>query len=95
MGAYFMSKRKISHTEKLNAVLQYMDGKTSQNQIARDFNVSLASVQQWISNYESMGADIFSMKRNKKYSKELKIQAVEEYLAGLGSQIDICKKYGI
>jgi transposase-like protein len=35
------------------------------------------------------------MKGNKKYSKELKIQAVEDYLAGLGSQIDICKKYGI
>ena len=95
MGAYFMSKRKISRNEKLNAVLRYLDGNTSQGQIARDLNVSLASVQQWISNYESMGADIFSMKGNKKYSKELKIQAVEEYLAGLGSQIDICKKYGI
>ena len=90
-----MSKRKITGNEKLNAVLRYLDGTTSQCQIACDLNVSLASVQQWISNYESMGADVFSMKGNKKYSKELKIQAVEDYLAGLGSQIDICKKYGI
>jgi transposase-like protein len=90
-----MSKRKISGNEKLTAVLQYLDGITSQGQIARDLNVCLASVQQWIFNYESMGADVFSMKGNKKYSKELKIQAVEDYLAGLGSQIDICKKYGI
>lgn len=90
-----MSKRKISGNEKLTAVLRYLDGNTSQGQIACDLNVSLASVQQWISNYESMGADVFSMKGNKKYSKELKIQAVEDYLAGLGSQIDICKKYGI
>jgi transposase-like protein len=42
-----------------------------------------------------MGADVFLMKGNKKYSKELKIQAVKDYLTGLGSQIDICRKYGI
>ena len=35
------------------------------------------------------------MKGNKKYSKELKQQAVLDYLAGYGSQDDICKKYGI
>lgn len=90
-----MSKRKISGNEKLTAVLRYLDGKTSQGQIACELNVSLASVQQWIFNYESMGADVFSMKGNKKYPKELKIQAVEDYLAGLGSQINVCKKYGI
>ena len=90
-----MSKRKISGNEKLTAVLRYLDGITSQVQIARELNVSLASVQQWIYNYESMGTEVFSMIRNKKYSKELKIHAVEDYLAGLGSQIAVCKKYGI
>ena len=35
------------------------------------------------------------LKGNKKYSKELKQQAVLDYLAGCGSQDDICKKYGI
>ena len=59
------------------------------------FDVSLASVQQWIRNYESMGANAFTLKGNKKYSKELKQQAVLDYLAGYGSQDDICKKYGI
>ena len=33
--------------------------------------------------------------KNKVYSAELKIQAVEEYLSGKGSQREICKKYGI
>ena len=33
--------------------------------------------------------------KNKKYSAELKIQAVEEYLTGKGSQREICRKYGI
>lgn len=59
------------------------------------FDVSLASIQQWIRNYESMGIDAFTLKGRKKYSKELKQQVVSDYLAGHGSQDDICKKYTI
>ena len=90
-----MSKRKISIEDKIYAVNLYLDGKESQRRIADMFDVSLASVQQWIRNYESMGANAFTLKGNKKYSKELKQQAVLDYLAGYGSQDDICKKYGI
>jgi len=36
-----------------------------------------------------------SRRRNKKYSKEVKLQAVQAYLAGKGSQREICKVYGI
>ena len=35
-----------------------------------------------------------SRKRNK-YNAELKLQAVQDYLAGKGSLRKICKKYGI
>ena len=90
-----MSKRKVSVEDKTYAVNLYLDGKESQRRIADMFDVSLASVQQWIRNYESMGANAFTLKGNKKYSKELKQQAVLDYLAGYGSQNDICKKYGI
>ena len=90
-----MSKRKVSVEDKTYAVNLYLDGKESQRRIADMFDVSLASVQQWIRNYESMGANAFTLKGNKKYSKELKQQAVLDYLAGYGSQDDICKKYGI
>ena len=90
-----MSKRKVSVEDKTYAVNLYLDGKESQRRIADMFDVSLASVQQWIRNYESMGVNAFTLKGNKKYSKELKQQAVLDYLAGHGSQNDICKKYGI
>ncbi len=90
-----MSKKKISVEDKIYAVNLYLDGKESQHQIASMFDVSIASVQQWIRNYESMGADAFTLKGNKKYTKKLKQQAVCDYLAGGGSQDDICKKYGI
>lgn len=52
-----MSKRKVSVEDKICAVNLYLDGKESQRRIADMFAVSLASVQQWIRNYESMGAN--------------------------------------
>lgn len=70
-----MSKRKVSVADKIYAVNLYLDGKESQRRIADMFDVSLASVQQWIRNYEFMGANAFTLKGNKKYSKELKQQA--------------------
>ena len=90
-----MSKRKISVEDKIYAVHLYLDGKESQRRIASMFEVDLSSVQQWIRNYESMGAEAFTLKGYKKYPKELKLQAVLDYLAGNDSQTDICKKYGI
>lgn len=90
-----MSKMKVSVEDKIYAVNLYLDGKESQHHIASMFDVSIASVQQWIRNYQSMGMEAFTLKGNKKYSKELKQQAVMDYLAERASQDDICKKYGI
>ena len=33
--------------------------------------------------------------KNKKYSKELRVEAVEAYLRGEGSQKEVCKRFGI
>ena len=63
-----MSKRKVSVEDKTYAVNLYLDEK-SQRQIADMFDVSLASVQQWIRNYESMGANAFTLKGNKNIPK--------------------------
>ena len=90
-----MSKRKISVEDKIYAVHLYLNGKKSQRQIASMFHVSPFSVQQWIRNYEAMGAEAFTLKGYQKYPKGLKLRAVLDYLAGNGSQTDICKKYGI
>ena len=34
-------------------------------------------------------------RKNKAYSAELKLQAVQDYLSGKGSQQEICRRYGI
>lgn len=90
-----MSKRKLSAEEKITAVNLYLNGKGSQRQIAVSYGISQASFQQWLRNYEAMGADTFTLERYKNYPKKLKQQAVLDYLSGQGSQNDICKKYGI
>ncbi|MFR0751505.1 MAG: helix-turn-helix domain-containing protein [Ruminococcus sp.] len=48
-----MSKRKVSVADKIYAVNLYLDGKESQRRIADMFDVSLASVQQWISSWRN------------------------------------------
>ncbi len=90
-----MHKRKTSAEEKITAVNLYLDGKGSQKQIAASYGISQASFQQWLRNYEAMGVDAFTLKGNKKHPKELKRQAVLDYLSRQGSQDDIRKKYGI
>lgn len=81
--------------EKIKAVEGYLSGADSQKGIARELGISKASLQQWIRNYRSIGSEAFTMQGNIKYSAALKRMAVEDYLSGLGSQNDICLKYGI
>ena len=54
------------------------------------------SVQDWIRIYKTDGPEsLLSPKTNKRYSKELKLQAVHAYLSGEGSLDEICVKFGI
>lgn len=86
---------KISTEDKIYYCEQYLNGNMAQRHIASIANVSLASVQRWIAKYESMGTSAFQKSSNKRYSKELKLYAVKDYLAGIDSLLGICKKYGI
>lgn len=86
---------KITPEDKIYYCQQYMEGRMTQSQIARITGLAKASIYMWIKQYESMGADAFLHNGNKHYSKELKIQAVEDFLSGKDSQYEICKKYGI
>ena len=64
-----MSKRKVSVEDKTYAVNLYLDGKESQRRIADMFDVSLASVQQWIRNYESMVLKMIFAKNTGSFQK--------------------------
>lgn len=90
-----MLKSKISPEEKLDSIHRIKSGKESMSHVADRLGVALASIQQWITIYNSSGEDAFYTSTYKHYSKELKEQAVLDYLSGKGSQADICERYGI
>lgn len=90
-----MRRTKFEPDVIINAVQEYLDGQTSQQAIAERLGIASASFRTWIRKYRSMGADAFTQDGNRRYSKELKEQAVTDYLAGRGSLQDICKNYKI
>lgn len=87
---------KFSTEVKLELVLKCIEGKDSINNIANKIGVNKSTLEQWIRNYQSMGAcGLNTTSKNTPHTEELKIMAVRDYLSGEGSLRDICKKYGI
>lgn len=89
-------KGKFSKEEKLKYVQRCMEGEDSINHTATMIGVNESSLRNWICNYQSLGIDgLHSTSKNSYYSTESKEMAVKDYLEGIGSLWDICKKYGI
>jgi transposase len=86
-----MYKVKMTPEEKMHYVEMYKHGEGSSIALATAAGVALASFQQWVRNYDVYGAKSFT-KRYQHYSRDLKESLVRVYLAGEGSQADICKK---
>jgi len=86
----------ISSRSKIEAVEKYLRGQGSQSGIAREYGIDESTFRQWIANYEAMGpAGLITTSTNNHYSAEVKIAAVEAYLRGEGSLLDICKAFKI
>jgi Transposase and inactivated derivatives len=89
-------KSKFSTEEKLKYVLRCIEGKDSIRHTATMIDINHKSLMQWIRNYQSLGTDgLSTTSKNSCYSTSLKEMAVKDYLTGVGSLSDICKKYGI
>ena len=89
-------KSKFSVEEKLKYVLECIEGKDSIHHTASLIGINAASLRQWIDNYQSLGIDgLITTSKNSSYSTALKEMAVKDYLNGVGSQPETCKKYGI
>ena len=89
-------KPKVSSDVKLAAVKAYLNGEKSVIKISDELLVSLTSVKHWIKLYQSYGVSgLINQSKHATYSKELKTAAVEDYLAGRGSFVDISLKYGL
>jgi len=89
-------KSKVSYEEKIRVIEYYTKGLMSASEIAEKLSISDKTFYTWLKSYEANGAkSLDSHNKNKIYSKELKLSAVEEYLAGNGSYQYISNKYGL
>ena len=92
-------KPKYSFEEKIKACEDYASGKSSAAEIARDLKMGKGgerTVQSWVKQLDQQSPQVFlPTHHNQKYSKELKIQAVQDYLAGKGSIERIANQYGL
>ena len=88
-------KQKLSAEEKAKVIEDYINNRISLSEAARRGGVAQDTISQWARNYEADGMAAFMTCRNRVYSPELKRQAVEDYLSGMGSQAEICRKYHI
>lgn len=91
-----MFKRKTEPEEKIKAVEGYLRGETSLKDILEKYKIRRQAFYVWVRNYQVFGREGLRDKNTKrKYSAELKQEAVREYLSGKCSQEDICRKYKI
>ena len=89
-------KSKIEPVEKVKIVERYLAGEIGIRKAGKELGVDHHSIRNWISIYQYDGpTGLFNQPKNKSYSKDLKISAINDYLNGEGSLQDICTKYGI
>ncbi len=87
-------KSRASAAEKVEIVRGYLKGEYSIQEAGRRIGVDKATIRRWTVRYEVEGAEGFvPHERNRVYGAELKQQAVEDYLSGAGSLLEISKKY--
>ena len=92
-----MSERKKQKPEeKVKIVKRYLAGEVSMSEAVTEAGVNWKTLQKWVMQYEAEGAAAFLPGRREHiYSPELKLQAVQEYLSGKGSEAELSKKYGL
>ena len=92
-------KAKYTYEEKLQACMDYLSGKRSAKEIAENLRMGKRGSDKvliWAKQYQRNGPEILQeTKTNKTYTKEFKLQVVEEYLSGSGSLIELQVKYGM
>ena len=91
-----MRKKKYSAELIIRIVKERIENETSWERLAAKYNIHHRRIQEWVIQYEENGESAFIQEEhNRVYSEETKVQAVEEYLNGKGSQQEVAAKYGL
>ena len=91
-------KAKYSKELKLEIVKRYLKGESA-NQLANEYSLSKSgarTIRKWTNRYNSLGEKTFdSSSKNRTYTKELKLQVINDYLNGVYSLECLANKYNI
>lgn len=92
-----MPKSRYSANQRLKAVEDYLKGFRTASEIRNDLEIaSTSTLQEWVYAYREHGVSAFHVQNgNRAYSAELKMMAVEEYLNGNLSTMQVIAKYDI
>lgn len=91
-----MARSKHSVEEKLQILHLLNEGDYSQRELCEKFSVSKSTIQRWKMKFNQDGVDgLIESTTWKKYSKELKIYAVEDLLSKDYTLIEVMEKYNI
>jgi transposase-like protein len=89
-------KFTVSYEERVDAVEKYLRYEYSIIDLSKQLKVGKTTIRRWLARYQSLGPEgLHETSRNLSYSSELKEAAVMDYLSGVASQTELCKKYGI
>ncbi|MCR4838978.1 MAG: hypothetical protein K5897_08640, partial [Eubacterium sp.] len=92
-------KSMIDPALKVELIERYLGGEIGIKEGCRLAGISDSSTKtfrQWIAIYENEGpCGLMNQKKNRYYSEELKLSAVNAYLNGDGSKFDLAKRYGL
>ncbi|EMG26665.1 transposase [Listeria fleischmannii 1991] len=91
-----MTINKTSFEKRLCIVKEVLETKKSRNLVAKENNLSCATVRDWIDRYQTFGKNgLHPYKTKAKYSSETKQNAVEDVLYQGASQRTVMRKYKI
>ena len=92
-------KSKIDPVLKVELVEKYLRDEISITEGCRLAGLSektTAPFRRWISIYKNEGpSGLLNQEKNRYYSRELKLAAVNAYLSGEGSELDIVNRFGL
>jgi len=88
-----MKNEKVTPNQKLRAVKEVLEKKSTLRQVAHRYDLHHSSVEKWVTLYQTFGADGFYRMEYTHYSAELKQKAVKKYLTTDASQQDICREF--
>lgn len=89
-------KRKISTEIIIEAVKSYLNNEGSKTELSKKYGINRTYYRTCIAKYQARGIEgIINTGKNNVYTEETKIRAVNAYLDGEGSEIEITARFGL